>query len=276
MMNVAEMYDAFGIARSGYYRWLNKPVCEREKNDQRVLLPAIRAIFDDSRQTYGSVRIGDALKDLGILTSIRRIRRIMTYDRMVTRHTRKFRSITKRGVDTSSIHDLLDRDFSAKKANTVWVGDITEISTLGGLLYLAFILDLFSRYVVGWYLYDNKAENLVIRALVKAVEHRNPPKGFCFHSDHGSQYGSHLFQSILKFHGGKPSMGSVGDCYDNAVSESFVHTLKTECLNGVELISREFTERLIFDYIEVFYNRKRKHSSLGYMSPFQYELVNRV
>jgi transposase InsO family protein len=276
MMNVAEMCDAFGIARSGYYRWLNKPVCEREKNDQRVLLPAIRAIFDDSRQTYGSVRIGDALKDLGILTSIRRIRRIMTYDRMVTRHTRKFRSITKRGVDTSSIPDLLDRDFSAKKANTVWVGDITEISTLGGLLYLAFILDLFSRYVVGWYLDDNKAENLVIRALVKAVEHRNPPKGFCFHSDHGSQYGSHLFQSILKFHGGKPSMGSVGDCYDNAVSESFVHTLKTECLNGVELISREFTERLIFDYIEVFYNRKRKHSSLGYMSPFQYELVNRV
>jgi putative transposase len=276
MMNVAEMCDAFGIARSGYYRWLNKPVCEREKNDQRVLLPTIRAIFDDSRQTYGSVRIGDALKDLGILTSIRRIRRIMTYDRMVTRHTRKFRSITKRGVDTSSIPDLLDRDFSAKKANTVWVGDITEISTLGGLLYLAFILDLFSRYVVGWYLDDNKAENLVIRALVKAVEHRNPPKGFCFHSDHGSQYGSHLFQSILKFHGGKPSMGSVGDCYDNAVSESFVHTLKTECLNGVELISREFTERLIFDYIEVFYNRKRKHSSLGYMSPFQYELVNRV
>ena len=276
MMNVSDMCDAFGIARSGYYRWLQEPVCEREKNDQRVLLPAIRAIFNDSRQTYGSVRIGDALKDMGILTSIRRVRRIMTYDRMITRHTRNFRCITKRGADTSSIPDLLNRDFSAKKANTVWVGDITEITTLGGLLYLAFILDLFSRFVVGWYLDDNKAENLVIRALVKAVEHRNPPKGFCFHSDHGSQYGSHLFQSILKFHGGKPSMGSVGDCYDNAVSESFVHTLKTECLNGVELISREFTERLIFDYIEVFYNRKRKHSSLGYMSPFQYELVNRV
>ena len=276
MMNVSDMCDAFGIARSGYYRWLQEPVCEREKNDQRVLLPAIRAIFNDSRQTYGSVRISDALKDMGILTSIRRVRRIMTYDRMITRHTRNFRCITKRGADTSSIPDLLDRDFSAKKPNIIWVGDITEITTLGGLLYLAFILDLFSRFVVGWYLDDNKAENLVIRALVKAVEHRNPPKGFCFHSDHGSQYGSHLFQSILKFHGGKPSMGSVGDCYDNAVSESFVHTLKTECLNGVELISREFTERLIFDYIEVFYNRKRKHSSLGYMSPFQYELVNRV
>ena len=276
MMNVSDMCDAFGIARSGYYRWLQEPVCEREKNDQRVLLPAIRAIFNDSRQTYGSVRIGDALKDMGILTSIRRVRRIMTYDRMITRHTRNFRCITKRGADTSSIPDLLDRDFSAKKPNIIWVGDITEITTLGGLLYLAFILDLFSRFVVGWYLDDNKAENLVIRALVKAVEHRNPPKGFCFHSDHGSQYGSHLFQSILKFHGGKPSMGSVGDCYDNAVSESFVHTLKTECLNGVELISREFTERLIFDYIEVFYNRKRKHSSLGYMSPYQYELVNRV
>jgi putative transposase len=275
-MSIADMCDAFGIARSGYYKWINHPVSNRERKDQMELLPGIRTIFNESRQTYGSVRIGEALKEMGMPTSIRRVRRIMTYSRFIPRHIKKFRCITKRGADTSAIPDLLNRDFSAKRPNTVWVGDITEITTLAGLLYLAFILDLFSRYVVGWYLDDNKTDNLVIQALVKAVERRNPPKGFCFHSDHGSQYGSHLFQSILKFHGGKPSMGSVGDCYDNAVSESFVHTLKTECINGVELISREFTERLIFDYIEVFYNRKRKHSSLGYMSPFQFESVNRV
>lgn len=270
------MCDAFGIARSGYYHWINNPVSDRDKKDQMVLFPAIRSIFDESRQTYGSMRIGDVLKEMGMPTSVRRIRRIMTHHRFIPRQIKKFRCITKRGADTSAIPDLLNRNFSAKKPNTVWVGDITEIPTLAGLLYLAFILDLFSRYVVGWHLDSNKTDNLVIQALVKAIEHRNPPKGFCFHSDHGSQYGSKLFQSILQFHGGKPSMGSVGDCYDNAVSESFVHTLKTECINETDLISHEFTERLIFDYIEVFYNRKRKHSSLCYMSPLQFESVKTV
>ena len=275
-MSVSDMCDAFELSRSGYYKWSKDPVSDRDKKDQMVLLPAIRSIFNESRQTYGSVRIGDTLNDMGFPTSVRRVRRIMTYGRFIPRHVKKFRCTTKRGPDTSSIPDLLNRDFSANEPNKIWVGDITEIPTLAGLLYLAFILDLFSRYTVGWCLDDDKTDNLVIQALVKAVERRDPPKGFCFHSDHGSQYGSHLFQSILKFHGGKPSMGSVGDCYDNAVSESFVHTLKTECINGVQLVSREFTERLIFDYIEVFYNRKRKHSTLGYMSPYQYELVNRV
>ena len=276
MMSVADMCETFNLSRSGYYKWLNNPVSDRETTDQKILLPQIRSIFNKSRQTYGSVRIGSVLEDMGYLTSTRRIRRLMKYSHITPRHFRKFRCTTKRGPDTSAIPDLLNRDFSANGPNKIWVGDITEIATLAGVLYLAFILDLFSRFLVGWYLDDNKTDNLVIQALVKAVERRDPPRGFCFHSDHGSQYGSELFKSILKLHGGKQSMGSVGDCYDNAVSESFVHTLKTECINEVELISREYTERLIFDYIEVFYNRKRKHSTLGYMSPYQYELVNQV
>lgn len=196
-MSVSDMCDAFELSRSGYYKWSRNPVSNRDKKDQMVLLPAIRSIFNDSRQTYGSVRIGDTLNDMGFPTSVRRVRRIMTYGRFIPRHVKKFHCTTKRGSDTSSIPDLLNREFSANEPNKIWVGDITEIPTLAGLLYLAFILDLFSRYIVGWYLDDDKTENLVIQAFLKAVERRDPSKGFCFHSDHGSQYGSHLFQSIL-------------------------------------------------------------------------------
>ena len=140
-----------------------------------------------------------------------------------------------------------------------------------GLLYLAFILDLFSRYLVGWATSPCKQASLVTTALSKAVQSRQPPPGFIFHSDHGGQYGSDLFQRILHFLGGVPSMGSVGDCYDNAVAESFVHTLKGDCLHDEALISHEYTDRVLFDYLEVFYNRRRKHSALGNMSPWQFE-----
>jgi transposase InsO family protein len=244
--------------------------------DQTIILPAIRHAFHGSRETYGSARIGDVLRDLGISTSTRRIRRIMRQEHLVSKHVRRFHCTTKRGPDTSKIPDLVQRDFNALAPNKVWVGDITEFQSEVGKLYLAFILDLFSRYIVGWNLADTKTASLVISALVRAVENRNPPAGFVFHSDHGSQYGDAMFQSILLFHGGKSSMGSVGDCFDNAVSESFVHTLKTECLNGAHLVSINYTERLLFEFIEVFYNRKRKHSSIGYLSPYEYELVNRV
>ena len=238
-----------------------------------VLVPTIRRIFTDSRQTYGSVRIGDTLRDMGYCHSRRRVSRIMRQERLVPRQIRRFRGISKPGADTSHIPDLVDRQFSVSAPNKVWVGDMTEIETLEGLLYLAFILDLFSRYVVGWATADNKSAQVVIKALTMAVTRRQPPRGFIFHSDHGSQYGDALFMAILKLHGGVPSMGSVGDCFDNAVSESFVHTLKGECINDEKLISRDFTDRLLFDYIEVFYNRKRKHTTLGNMSPFQFESI---
>jgi putative transposase len=200
----------------------------------------------------------------------------MRQNNLVSKHTRRFHCTTRRGPDTSKIPDLVQRDFDAQAPNSVWVGDITEFQSEVGKLYLAFILDLYSRYLVGWSLADNKTATLVISALVQAVEHRNPPAGFIFHSDHGSQYGEEVFQSILRFHGGKSSMGSVGDCFDNAVSESFVHTLKTECLNDDRLVSIDYTKRLLFEFIEVFYNRKRKHSTIGYLSPYEYELVNGV
>jgi putative transposase len=276
MMQVQDMCLAFSVSRSGYYSWSKRPPSLRSRQDKVLLTPEIRTIFNDSRHTYGPVRIGDTLRDMGIMTSIRRIRRIMHQEKLVPRQIRRFRGITKRGADTSHIRDLVNRDFTAVAPNTVWVGDITEFMTLEGVIYLAFIIDLFSRYIVGWATLDNKNVRLVIDALVMAIQRRNPSKGFIFHSDHGSQYGAALFQSVLSFHGGVPSMGSIGDCYDNAVSESFVHTLKGECIHGTQLISREFTNRLLFDFIEVFYNRKRKHSTLGYMSPFEFEKAAKV
>jgi putative transposase len=273
---VRDMCKAFSIGRSGFYSWRCRPLSARSRHEQRVVVPAVREAFKESRQTYGTVRIGDVLRDRGIVTSAHRIGRIMREQNLVPRQVRRFRGTTKRGGDTSAIPDRLERDFSVDAPNKVWVGDITEIMTMEGILYLAFTLDLFSRYVVGWATDASKDTQLVIRALSMAVLRRKPPKGFTFHSDHGGQYGADMFQVVLRLHGGLPSMGTVGDCYDNAVAESFVHTLKGECLEGEQLISREFTTRLLFDFIEVFYNRKRKHSSLGNMSPLQYESAMRV
>lgn len=275
-LNICDMCDAFEISRSGFYSWLERPPSQRAKEDQTVLLPAIRSAYNDSRQTYGCTRIGDVLRDKGMATSNRRIRRMMRQDRMVSKHTRRFRCTTHRGPDTSKIPDLVQRDFNASAPNRVWVGDITEFESEQGKLYLAFILDLYSRYIVGWSLSKDNTATLVITALSRAYEKRQPPKGFIFHSDHGTQYGADIFQAILRFYGGRPSMGSVGDCFDNAVSESFVHTLKTECLEGEHLVSMNYTERLLFEYIEVFYNRKRKHSTIGNLSPEDYESVNMV
>jgi putative transposase len=275
-MNVLDMCKAFSVSRSGYYSWQKRPLSNRAQQDRKVLVPTIRTIFGNSRQTYGTVRIGDALRDMGIITGDKRIRRIMRQESLIPRQVRRFRCTTKRGPDTSAIRDLVKRDFSASAPNKIWVGDITEIMTMEGVLYLAFILDLFSRYIVGWAIAENKNVRLVIGAIAMAVERRDPPKGFIFHSDHGSQYGAELFQSVLRLHGGIPSMGSVGDCYDNAVCESFVHTLKGECLNSEKLISRDYTNRLLFDFIEVFYNRKRKHSTLGNISPFEFEKATKV
>ena len=270
-MKVRDMCLVLGVSKSAFYKWRKNPICARSRQEKMVLTPKIHKAFIDSRGTYGSARIDEVLRDMGITTSIRRIRRIMNQEKLVPRQIHRFRCTTKRGADTSKIPDLVNREFKATAPNKIWVADITEVPTVEGLVYLAFILDLFSRYVVGWSTAAHKKVSLVINALAMALERRQPPKGFVFHSDHGSQYGSNLFQSILRLNGGVASMGSVGDCYDNAVAESFVHTLKGECLNDTQLISRDFTERLIFDYIEVFYNRKRKHSSLGFVSPEEFE-----
>jgi transposase InsO family protein len=236
-----------------------------------MLAPQIRVTFERSRQTYGCVRIGEILKRSGIGTSLRRIRRIMVQNNLVPKKVRRYKRTTQPGGQIPVAPDLVNRHFSCATRNTVWISDITYIWTLEGWLYLAVILDLCSRYVVGWATGDRINDDLVIRALTMAMTQRTPKPGFILHSDQGSQYRSKLVQSILKFHGGRPSMGTTGDCYDNAVMESFNATLKGECLDHEQLITRDYTTKIIFDFVEYFYNRERIHSTLGYVSPQQFE-----
>lgn len=267
---VEDMCRVFGVCKGGFYTWLRRGPSIRTRQEQTILRPQVRIAFEQSRQTYGSVRIGEALRDIGIPTSTRRIRRIMKADGLIPRRVKSYKCITKSN-GKPSCPDLVKRKFTADKINTVWVSDITQILTMEGWLYLAAILDLCSRYLVGWATSDQITDDLVIRAFMMAFTQRNPSPGFILHSDHGSQYTSNLFGANIRLYGGVQSMGTVGDCFDNASAESFNAIIKGDCLDHENLVTRDYTDKIIFDYIEVFYNRKRKHSSIGYMSPMQYE-----
>jgi transposase InsO family protein len=216
---VEDMSRAFDVSKSGFYAWIRRGPSRRRHEDETVLGPQIRITFERSRQTYGCMRIGEILKHSGIGTSLRRIRRIMVQNNLVPKKVRRYKRTTISGGQMRIAPDLVKRQFSCQTPNTVWISDITYIWTLEGWLYLAIILDLCSRYVVGWATGDRINDDLVIRALTMAVTQRSPNPGFILHSDQGSQYRSKLFQSILSFHGGRPSMGTSGDCYDNAVCE---------------------------------------------------------
>lgn len=267
---VEDMCRALGVKKGGFYMWLRRGPSARVRHEQSVLKPHVRTAFEDSRQTYGCVRIDKALRDIGIHTSTRRIRRIMSADDLIPRRVKSYHCTTKSN-GRPHCPDLVNRKFTADRINAVWVSDITQVMTNEGWLYLAHILDLCSRYLVGWATGDLINDDLVIRAFMMAYTQRKPGAGFILHSDHGSQYTSSLFGSNVRLYGGIQSMGSIGDCFDNASAESFNAIIKGECLDHENLLSRAHATKIIFDYIEVFYNRKRKHSSVGYMSPHQFE-----
>lgn len=264
------MCRALDVSKGGFYMWVRRGPSARRRREEAVLKPQVRTTFEQSRQTYGCVRIGVALRDIGINTSTRIVRRIMRDNGLVPRRIRKYWGNT-RSKGKPSCPDLVQRKFSADKPNRVWVSDITQVMTPEGWLYLASILDLCSRFLVGWATGGQINDDLVLRALAMAYTQREPAPGFIMHSDHGSQYDSKLFKANLKLYGGLQSMGTVGDCFDNASSESFNATIKGECLDHEPLLSRDHATKVIFEYIELFYNRERKHSSIGYLSPQQYE-----
>jgi transposase InsO family protein len=264
------MCRALSISKGGFYTWLRRGPCARVRHEADILTPQVRVAFEQSRRTYGCVRIGEALKDIGIHTSARRIRRIMRADGLIPRRVKSYKCMTKADGKPLS-PDFVKRKFTVDRLNLVWVGDITQVMTLEGWLYLATMLDLCSKYLVGWATGDRINDDLVLRAFMMAFTHREPAPGFIVHSDHGSQYTSNLFRANVRLYGGVQSMGTVGDCFDNAPAESFNATIKGECLDHEVLLSRDHATKIIFDYIEVFYNRTRKHSSIGYMSPSQFE-----
>jgi transposase InsO family protein len=259
-----------GIRRSSYYAWTKRKPSQQEQNNQ-ALIEHIRRIHKKYRKTYGSPRMYVQLKKEEISCSQKRVARLMRQDGL--KGQRKYRKV----ITTNSQHDfpvapnVLNREFSAEKPNQKWVGDITYIPTDEGWLYLAGILDLFSRKIVGWATSDLIDATLVEKALRMALYQRSPGRGLLHHSDRGSQYASHQIRNILADNHVLVSMSAKGNCYDNAVMESFWGTLKNEWVNQQKYQTRSQARTDIFSYIEGFYNTVRLHSTLGYLSPAQFE-----
>jgi putative transposase len=270
-VEVKTMCQVFGISRSGYYAWVKNPLRPRQKQDME-LAPVVRRVFDGGRQTYGTRRIGAIMAGMRMPIGRRRIRRLMKLQRLYPKTAKAYRhAITQRSAHPQSTPDLLKRNFSVNAPNRVWTGDITQVATLEGMLYLAVIEDLYSRYIVGWSMLEQQTAFLVVLALRMACTRRHPQAGCIFHSDKGTQYDCVEFRQVLQEHRFRQSMGSAGDCYDNAVTESAIGTVKSECCFDKVFKTREVARSELFDYIETFYNRLRLHSTLGYRSPEDFE-----
>jgi len=259
------------VARSCYYDWLNSPKTEREK-ENALLIEMIKILFQNGRGSYGTRRIKRKLKEQGKTVSRRRIGRLMQQAGLACKTKKKFRVTTDSKHNKPISPNLLKREFNVSELDRYYVGDITYISTQEGWLFLAVVIDLFSRKVVGWSMNKRMKASLVNDALLMALWKRKPEKGLVWHTDRGSQYASDSHRAILKEHHVIQSMSRKGNCWDNAVSESFFHTLKMELVHHDQYRTREEATKAIFEYIEVFYNRERIHSSNDYLSPVDYEI----
>jgi len=267
------MAKALDVSTSGYYAWQKRPESSRGRENRRLAVE-IKAVHAASRQTYGSPRIQAELAAKGIACSRGRVARLMKHQGLRAKQKRRFRMTTDSKHSLPVAPNRLNRRFEAERPNQAWLADITYIPTREGWLYLATMLDLHSRRIVGWSMSKSLKRQLVIDALLMAIWQRKPDKGLLHHSDRGSQYCSQEYQNILKKHGIACSMSGKGDCWDNAPMESFFHTLKTELIHHRNYKTRQEARSDIFNYIESFYNPKRRHSSLGYRSPTEYELTN--
>lgn len=269
---IAFMCRQLSVSRSGYYAWRCRKPSERAKQ-AAALSAEVTAVFRDSKGRYGSPRVLRELKARGRCTSRKRVARIMREKYLVARRRRRFRKTTDSNHPFPIAANLLERNFVAEAPNQVWVTDITYIWTREGWLYLAAILDLYSRAVVGWAMGERVDTSLCLRALTMALQARRPAPGLIHHSDRGSQYASSEYRSALRKHGIECSMSRRGDCWDNAVAESFWATLKNELADLMNFDSRAQARAVVFEYIEAFYNTRRRHSSINYNSPRNHELL---
>ena len=258
------------VSRSCFYDWLKRPKTEREKENEALLI-LLKRLFKEGRGNYGTRRLKRKLADLGYTVSRRRIGRLMKRAGLICKTKRKFKVTTDSKHNQPISPNLLERQFSVEKPDQTFVGDITYIQTQEGWLYLAIVIDLYSRQVVGWSMDKRMKAKLVNDALLMAIWKRKPAQGLIWHTDRGSQYASDSHRKILQQHGIEQSMSRKGDCWDNAVSESFFHTLKTELVHHCNFKTREEAKHQIFEYIEIFYNRIRLHSANDYLSPVDYE-----
>lgn len=258
------------VSVSGYYAWLKRPPSRHSREDAS-LAKKVKEVFQTYRGVYGSPRVHAEVHDQGIKCARKRVARLMREQELFAKRPRHRTVTTHSEPDAQVAPNLLQRDFSAEQPNTKWVADTTYIWTAEGWLYLAVVLDLFSRMVVGWSMSATQDATLVVQALRMAITRRRPQTGLLHHSDRGSTYTSESYQALLKQEGMLVSMSRTADCYDNAAMESFFHSLKGECLDDQSFQTRAQARSVTFDYIETFYNRVRRHSTLQYLSPLRYE-----
>jgi len=267
---IVVMCSVLGVSESGFYAWCKRPVCRRRREDAQ-LTDEIRRIFVAHRGRYGSPRIQMELKDRGRRLSRKRVARLMREAALCVQRKHRRVLTTKRDATHPVAPNLLHREFTATEPNTKWVTDITYIPTTQGWLYLAVILDLYSRAVVGWSMSACCDEALVENALQMALSRRRPKAGLLHHSDRGCQYTSRAYRKRLEQLGAVVSMSRTGNCWDNAAMESFFGSLKEECVGNQVYTSHAQARQALFEYLEVYYNRQRRHSTLGYVSPLMYE-----
>jgi transposase InsO family protein len=270
---VTKLCEMLSVSPAGFYASRRRPPSARATDDAQ-LVAEIKQVHEQSGRRYGSPRVHQELRARGSSVGRRRVARLMRQNGIYAKRRRRFRTTTDSKHTMPVAPNLLERRFQVDAPNKVWVTDITYIWTREGWLYLAAILDLFSRAVVGWAMSESLSRELALRALDMALTTRRPLSGLVHHSDRGCQYASADYQHALAANGLVCSMSRKGDCWDNAVAESFFATLKTELVNEADFATRAQARTAIFDFIEVFYNRRRRHSFLGYLCPVEFEKMN--
>ncbi len=267
---VTRLCRTLGVSPSGYYAWRQRPPSARTVANHR-LVTHMRVIHREVHETYGSPRMHAELRARGLPCNIKRVARLMRLYHLRAHHKRKYRVTTKVNPKWPVAPNQLAQHFQASAPNEKWVGDITYVWTREGWLYLAVVMDLYSRRIVGWALASTQATTLVIAALHMAIGRRQPPAGLLHHSDRGSQYASIQYQAVLQARHFTVSMSSTGNCFDNAAMESFFGTLKVERIHRQHYLTRDQAQQDIVSYIEGFYNVTRRHSTWGYRSPCEFE-----
>jgi putative transposase len=259
-----------GVSRQGFYQWRRRPPSQRVLDDA-ALTERIRRIHTAHGQRVGVRRVHDELRRAGVVCSHKRTHRLMRAAGLRSVHPRPYKRTTLSDRFDPSLADLLRRDFSPTAPDVAWVGDVTYIKTWTGWAFLATVIDCYSRRVVGFAIADHLRTDLIIDALRMAIIHRDPPPGIIFHSDRGAQYTSTEFRDFCRANGVRPSVGRTGICYDNAVAESFFATLKKELIHTRPWPTIDKLQTAVFEYIESYYNRRRRHSTIGYDTPIEYE-----
>jgi putative transposase len=269
--SVSDQCRVLEISRAGYYHWRKQEIPKRQRENLELLTRS-RALYQHYRGRYGSPRITRALQREGYRCSRNRIARLMRSDGLRARPKRRFVTTTRSDHRRASPH-LLARQFYAMRPNTVWLTDITYVPTGEGWLYVAAVMDLATRKIVGLAMREDMTETLVLDAFEQAIQRQHPPFGLLVHSDRGSQYSSDAVRTLLRHHGFGQSMSRKGDCWDNAPMESFFKTLKVELVYREHYATRDDARRSIFEYVEIFYNRQRMHSALNYLAPDAFEAI---